>query len=733
MAIKLKVQTDNYKLKTATQDTAKFKASVGIPIYPDPYTGDYEVTPTEEEQTLSANGLMMTDDVTVHAVSSTYVGSDIPQRTSDDVTVSADTVTVPNGYYEEGTSKTVQSGSATTPTGGITANPTISVSSSGLITASVTKSESIIPIVNEGYVTTGQAGTVTFSGSSTSQLSTQGASTISPTESEQTAVTSGKYTTGDIKVGAIPSSYVGSGITRRDGDDLSASGATVSVPRGYYAESASKSVASGSASTPATTITANPSISVSSSGLITSTTSATKSVTPEVSEGYVSSGTAGTITVSGSNTSQLSTQAGTTVTPTESEQTAVTSGKYTTGAVKVGAISSTYVGTGVTRRDSDDLSASGATVTAPSGYYAESATKTIASGSATPAASISATGAGKTVGNGTITLTKSGVSNTPQVTAGYISSGTAGNTSVSLTASVTTQAGQTIHPSTSDQSIAANTYVLEAQTIKGVLLTNLDAGNIKDGVTVKVGDSTDDDCVTSVTGTYSGGGGTPNLQTKTNISPTTSSQTITYDTGYDGLDSVQINAMPSGTAGTPTATKGTVSNHSVSVTPSVTNTTGYITGSTKTGTAVTVSASELVSGSEVKTANGTYDVTNLAELVVNVSGTSKNTQVVQGTTRTTSSSMTAIGAELTVSKTGTYDIYWSAFRSNTSSSYTYATQLYIDGTAHGSENSTWSNHCQNNHLTNVSLTINQKLRVRGRESRGSTYYIYAPTLVIVES
>lgn len=115
-----------------------------------------------------------------------------------------------------------------------------------------------------------------------------------------------------------------------------------------------------------------------------------------------------------------------------------------------------------------------------------------------------------------------------------------------------------------------------------------------------------------------GGGGSPNLQAKTNISPTTSSQTITPDSGYDGLSSVQINAMPSGTAGTPTASKGTVSNHQVSVTPSVTNTTGYITGSTKTGTAVTVSASELVSGSETKTANGTYDVTNLEELVVNV-------------------------------------------------------------------------------------------------------------------
>lgn len=213
-------------------------------------------------------------------------------------------------------------------------------------------------------------------------------------------------------------------------------------------------VPSGTASTPATSVTANPSISVSSGGLITATASATKSVTPSVSAGWVSSGTAGTITVSGSNTSQLSTQAGATITPTESEQTAVASGKYTTGAIKVGAISSSYVGSGITRRDSTDLSASGATVTAPSGYYASNATKTVASG----------------------------------------------------------------------------------------------------------------------------------------------------------------------TEGTPTATKGTVSSHSITVTPSVTNTAGYISGGTHNGTAVTVSASELVSGSETKTANGTYDVTNLAQIIVNVSG-----------------------------------------------------------------------------------------------------------------
>ena len=107
-------------------------------------------------------------------------------------------------------------------------------------------------------------------------------------------------------------------------------------------------------------------------------------------------------------------------------------------------------------------------------------------------------------------------------------------------------------------------------------------------------------------------------QTKTYIRP---QGTIAISSsGNTDVTAYATASVASGTEGTPTATKGTVNNHSISVTPSVANSTGWITGSTKTGTAVTVSASELVSGSETKTQNGTYDVTTLAEIIVSVSG-----------------------------------------------------------------------------------------------------------------
>lgn len=73
------------------------------------------------------------------------------------------------------------------------ATPSVSVSSSGLITATATQSA--------GYVASGTK-------SATKQLTTQGAKTITPTKSSQTAVASGRYTTGTVTVAAIPSTYI---------------------------------------------------------------------------------------------------------------------------------------------------------------------------------------------------------------------------------------------------------------------------------------------------------------------------------------------------------------------------------------------------------------------------------------------------------------------------------------------------------------------------------------------
>ena len=142
------------------------------------------------------------------------------------------------------------------------------------------------------------------------------------------------------------------------------------------------------------------------------------------------------------------------------------------------------------------------TIEADSGYYGLSSVEINAmpGGVTTAPASISDTGATLTVGTNTLTLSKT-VSVTPSVTtAGYVSSGTAGNSDVSLTGTVATKSADTYYPSASDQTIAASQYLTGAQIIKAVTTTNLSASNILSGVTVKVGDSVDDDRVASVSG-----------------------------------------------------------------------------------------------------------------------------------------------------------------------------------------------------------------------------------------
>lgn len=336
-------------------------------------------------------------------------------------------------------------------------------------------------------------------------------------------------------------------ISERSSSDLTASGATITAPAGYYPSAATKTIASGTEGTPTATKG-----SVSNHAI---------SVTPSVTNtaGYISGGThsgtavsvsaselvSGTKSISANGTGidvtnyasvdvsvSPSLQAKTNISPTESSQTISADNGYDgLSSVQINAISSTYVGSGITSRSSSDLSANGDTVTVPAGYYSAQATKAVSSmtlptaatssatsgytskatisrstsdqyiniptgyntagayykisavanGTASGPSTISGTSATVSTGTNTLTLTKT-VSVTPTVSAGYVSNGTATNSSVSLTASVTTKAAATITPTTTNQTIASGTYLTGTQTISGD--ANLVASNIISGKSI---------------------------------------------------------------------------------------------------------------------------------------------------------------------------------------------------------------------------------------------------------
>lgn len=180
--------------------------------------------------------------------------------------------------------------------------------------------------------------------------------------------------------------------------------------------------------------------------------------------------------------------------------------------------------------------------------------------------------------------------------------------------SVTKKAAATYTPGTTNQTIASGQYLTGAQTIKGD--PNLKAANIKSGTSIF-----------GVTGTYTGAGSgvaSPTLQAKS-VTPSGAAQTVTPDSGYDGLSQVTVDAIPS-TYVQPSGTKTITANGTYSISSYETVTVSVPTSGSGLDTSdATATASDIAEG---KTAyvNGELVEGTLSE--GEPSSTSANTTVV---------------------------------------------------------------------------------------------------------
>lgn len=110
--------------------------------------------------------------------------------------------------------------------------------------------------------------------------------------------------------------------------------------------------------------------------------------------------------------------------------------------------------------------------------------------------------------------------------------------------------------------------------------------------------------------------------------------------------------------------------------------------------------------------------------------TEKNVQGYIGYASVSATSYTATSVKLTVAKTGVYKVGWMGWRSTNSG--TSGSQLYIDGKAYGSANTSFTNtYGQSVTLNNVSLTAGQEIVVRAR-ARSTSYVMAVGNLVIIE-
>ncbi len=142
------------------------------------------------------------------------------------------------------------------------------------------------------------------------------------------------------------------------------------------------------------------------------------------------------------------------------------------------------------------------------------------------------------------------------------------------------------------------------------------------------------------------------------------------------------------------------------------------------------------------TSNGTYTAPSgkaYSPVIVNVPSGGGKAKQVNSTIKkiTNSTSYITCDCSITVEKTGTYKCTWVNWAYAAGSSSTYATQLYVAGSAKGSVHSSpvYSNATGSNFVcveNNIALTAGQVVDVRARTRSGSSYYTTAGFLVIEE-
>ncbi len=114
-----------------------------------------------------------------------------------------------------------------------------------------------------------------------------------------------------------------------------------------------------------------------------------------------------------------------------------------------------------------------------------------------------------------------------------------------------------------------------------------------------------EEILASVNALPEAGAGEPTLQEKT-VTPSTLAQSVTPDTGYDGLSKVTVNAMPTATQATPSIVVDT----NGKITASATQSAGYVSAGTKSATKqLTTQAAKTITpttSSQTAVASGRY-------------------------------------------------------------------------------------------------------------------------------